>query len=87
MWTPAAKQFIINNAPFMKDEDIGLKLSVMLGRKVSTNAVRKMRQKLGIKKLHGRGKVGIDDGTQSNTSVITSMEVILENFRKDKRND
>ena len=54
-WTDEDRKFIIDNAAFMKDADIAKELTEKTGRKVTLDAVRKVRQKLGIKKRHGRG--------------------------------
>ena len=54
-WTPEEKEYIRNNAGFMKDKDLAKKLSDKSGRLVTVDALRKVRQKLGIKKKHGRG--------------------------------
>jgi bacterioferritin-associated ferredoxin len=49
-WSNEDKEFVKQNAHCMKDKDIAQALSKTL------NAVRKMRQKLGIKKACGRGR-------------------------------
>lgn len=54
-WSESAKKFVRDNAATMKDIEIAEKISEMLGKKVSLQAVRKQRQKMGIKKSHGRG--------------------------------
>ena len=58
-WTEKERQFIIDNAATMKDKDLAEKISQMAGRIVTLDAVRKVRQKLGIKKKRGRGICGI----------------------------
>jgi len=58
-WTEKERQFIIDNAATMKDKDLAEKISKMAGRTVTLDAVRKVRQKLGIKKKRGRGICGI----------------------------
>ena len=55
VWTESDKQFIRNNASVMKDIELAQELSKRTGRKVSIQAVRKQRQKLGIAKAQGRG--------------------------------
>ena len=45
----------------MKDVEIAKSLTEMSGRKVTLQAVRKMRQKLGVKKKCGRGVCGLID--------------------------
>ena len=54
-WTPEEKQYIIDNSSHMKDKELSEKLTEKTGRAVTLDAVRKMRQKLGVKKKHGRG--------------------------------
>jgi transposase len=54
-WTDEERQFIKDNAAFMKDKELTEKISEMSDRKVTLDAVRKVRQKLGIKKKQGRG--------------------------------
>tara|TARA_R100000742_G_C4254420_1_gene72462 strand:- start:570 stop:782 length:213 start_codon:yes stop_codon:yes gene_type:complete len=58
-WTDKERQFIIDNAATMKDKDLAEKISEMADRTVTLDAVRKVRQKLGIKKKRGRGICGI----------------------------
>ena len=58
-WTEKERQFIIDNAATMKDKDLAEKISKMADRIVTLDAVRKVRQKLGIKKKRGRGICGI----------------------------
>jgi bacterioferritin-associated ferredoxin len=52
-WSNEDKEFVKQNAHCMKDKDIAQALSKTL------NAVRKMRQKLGIKKACGRGRCSL----------------------------
>ena len=54
-WTTEEKEFIKENAGFMKDKDLAQKLCDKSGRHITVDALRKVRQKLGIKKKHGRG--------------------------------
>ena len=58
-WTEKERQFIIDNAATMKDKDLAEKISQMADRTVTLDAVRKVWQKLGIKKKRGRGICGI----------------------------
>jgi len=60
-WTEEDKAYIRENAESMKDQEIANTLTQRSGRVVSLQAVRKMRQKLGIKKKCGRGIVGLDN--------------------------
>lgn len=54
-WSESEKSFIRDNAHRMKDKEIAEALSEQSGRDVTLQAVRKMRQKLGVKKKCGRG--------------------------------
>jgi hypothetical protein len=54
-WTEEEKDYIRENAQFMKDKELARNLSDKSGRTISVDALRKVRQKLGIKKKHGRG--------------------------------
>ena len=58
-WTEKERQFVIDNAATMKDKDLAEKISQIADRTVTLDAVRKVRQKLGIKKKRGRGICGI----------------------------
>ena len=55
-WTDEQEQFIRENCGAMKDKDLSSHLSILAGRPVSIQAVRKMRKRLGISKGHGRGR-------------------------------
>ena len=50
-WTVEEKDFIKNNAAFMKDRDLAQQISNESGRSITVDALRKVRQKLGIKKI------------------------------------
>ena len=54
-WTVEEKEFIKDNAGFMKDKELARELENKSGRSITVDALRKVRQKLGIKKKHGRG--------------------------------
>lgn len=58
-WGISEDQYIRNNAATHKDEQIAEKLSKLLGKPISTQAIRKRRQKLGIRKQKGRGKCAL----------------------------
>ncbi len=59
VWTPTEKEYIRLNAATKKDKDIAAHLSVTSNRKISLQAVRKQRQKMGLAKQAGRGKCGL----------------------------
>ena len=54
IWTEAEKDFVRQNAGKLTDQVIAAKLSIMCNREVTMQAVRKQRQKLGLKKQQGR---------------------------------
>tara|TARA_Y100000310_G_scaffold56261_1_gene51687 strand:- start:767 stop:964 length:198 start_codon:yes stop_codon:yes gene_type:complete len=54
-WSTEDRQFVRENAAHTKDKDLAKELSMRSGRKVSLDAVRKLRQRLGIIKKGGRG--------------------------------
>ena len=58
-WTPSVLDFVRLNADKMKDKDLAIRLSELCGRDIKIQSIRKVRQKLGIKKIQGRGKCGI----------------------------
>jgi hypothetical protein len=55
-WNPAHINFLIQNAPKMKDEDIMNELNRMGGGPFTLKSVRMKRQRLNIIKVAGRGK-------------------------------
>jgi len=58
-WSDAEKGFVRDNACRLKDIEIAKELTARSGRQITLHSVRKMRQKLGIKKLSGRGRCGV----------------------------
>ena len=58
-WTEYEKEFIRKNADSLKDRELAEKLTAMSNRSITLDAVRKVRQKLGITKLPGRGICGL----------------------------
>jgi hypothetical protein len=58
-WTETEKDFIRANAANMKDKDLAEELTSIAGREVTLEAVRKVRQQLGIRKKSGRGICGL----------------------------
>jgi len=76
-WTIADKNFIRENADRLKDGEIAKALTINTGRVFSLESVRKMRQKMGIKKHAGRGVCGvINDGisTPKNTHKKANVD-------------
>ena len=60
-WTMSDKQFIKDNASHIKDKDLAKELSLRNQRSISLDAVRKLRQRLGIIKKSGRGKCELEE--------------------------
>ena len=55
VWNSFEEQFIRDNAHKLTDKAGALALSKITGRLISTYAWRKKRQKIGLRKAHGRG--------------------------------
>ena len=60
-WTAADKQFVRENASTVKDKDLATVLSNRTQRSISIDAVRKLRQRLGVIKKSGRGRCELKD--------------------------
>jgi len=60
-WTLEDKQFVRENASIIKDKDLAIVLSRRNQRIISLDAVRKLRQRLGIIKKSGRGRCELKD--------------------------
>tara|TARA_Y100000296_G_scaffold76262_1_gene96729 strand:+ start:4702 stop:4956 length:255 start_codon:yes stop_codon:yes gene_type:complete len=58
-WSEKEKDYIRENAATMKDVDIADELTLIAGRVITLDAVRKVRQKMGIMKKPGRGVCGV----------------------------
>ena len=58
-WSEDEKDFIRANAAAMKDVEMADYLTAHTGRLVTLDAIRKVRQKLGIAKKPGRGICGV----------------------------
>ena len=67
VWTQEEKDFIRQNSAYMRDKDMAEAISKIRGKKVSVQALRKQRAKLGINKMGGRGNFNLvkQQGTQS----------------------
>ena len=60
-WTSKDKQFVRENAHKKKDKDLPKELSLRNQRTISIDAVRKLRQRLGIIKKSGRGRCELEE--------------------------
>ena len=76
VWNSAEREYIRKHAGSVKDKDLAAQLSTMTGRKVSLQAVRKQRQKMGISKNPGRGKcqiVGQEEECRDDRIVVPTV--------------
>ena len=60
-WTLKDKQFVREHASHIKDKDLAVELSLRNKRTVTLDAVRKLRQRLGIIKKSGRGRCELEE--------------------------
>lgn len=60
-WTSKDKQFVRECASYIKDKDLAIELSLRNKRTVTLDAVRKLRQRLGIIKKSGRGRCELEE--------------------------
>jgi len=60
-WTMNDKQFVREHAASVKDKDLAKELSMRNQRTISLDAVRKLRQRLGIIKKSGRGRCELEE--------------------------
>ena len=60
-WTMKDKQFVREHAANIKDKDLAKELSMRNQRIISLDAVRKLRQRLGIIKKSGRGRCELEE--------------------------
>lgn len=55
VWSEEEREYVRTNCGTLTDKQIADELSKKSGRVISIQAARKQRQKMGIKKKHGRG--------------------------------
>lgn len=55
-WTDQLKVAIIQNCDSMTDEELASHLGKLAKTEIKKDAVRKQRQKLGLRKANGRGR-------------------------------
>jgi ribosomal protein S24E len=75
-WTEHEKNYVYQNASTMTDKEIAAFLTKTCGRTVTLNAVRKIRQKMGIKKASGRGYCKIKP--KQNEKFVKISEINLQ---------
>lgn len=54
-WSIQEEQYIKKYANLLSDSELAIRLTEMTGRNITLNAVRRKRQKMGLKKKSGRG--------------------------------
>jgi hypothetical protein len=79
VWTELEKQYIRDNYNEMKDKELADNLSRLSRRPVSVFAVRKQRQKIGLKKAQGRHKT-----TEFPLEYPDFKELNINNFMPDR---
>lgn len=75
IWTQAEKDFVKQNAGILTDKVIAAKLTLMCNRQVTTQAVRKQRQKMGLKKQQGRGVCALVQQEEESQSMNVARGV------------
>lgn len=83
VWTEEEKEYIRRYAGTMTDEAIATQLSKMTGREVSLQAARKQRQKMDIKKCHGRGICKLVDNDHGVTPKPQGVSFHIKGTPKD----
>lgn len=79
IWTTAEKDFVKQNAGTLTDKVIAAKLTLMCNRTVTTQAVRKQRQKMGLKKQQGRGVCKlVKQETESQSSNVAQAVPVAQ---------
>lgn len=61
VWSDDEREYVRANAGTMTDDALAMSLTRIVGRPISRQAVRKQRQKMGLRKRHGRGVCGLVD--------------------------
>lgn len=60
-WSESVLDFVRANASRFKDKDLAVILTHLTSRHVSTNGVQRLRTRLGIYKVPGRGVCRLQD--------------------------
>ncbi len=80
-WTQDEQNFVRENAHKFTDVELARQLTQFTGREISFSYTRKLRQRLGIRKLPGRGVCAID--SNSLPDDVTTDTVILAEPKED----
>lgn len=79
IWTEAERDFVRQHAGKLTDKVIAAKLSLMCNRQVTTQSVRKQRQKMGLKKQQGRGVCKlVEQEKESQSSQVARAVPVAE---------
>jgi hypothetical protein len=54
-WPEHVRKYVADNCHIVKDEHLAARLTLLLGRPVSVDDVRRVRRGMGIEKEHGHG--------------------------------
>jgi hypothetical protein len=65
VWTEDEKEYVRANAGLLTDAALAVSLTKITGRVITLNGVRRQRQKMGLRKKHGRGVCKLADGVPS----------------------
>lgn len=58
-WTEEKKKMLTELSPYNSDAQVAEIFTQTFGERYTEYAIRRHRQRMGIKKLHGRGKIGL----------------------------
>jgi len=78
IWTDNERNFIRENASKMKDRELAEELSKTSGRNITIQSVRKVRQKMGIAKKHGRGICAIVEKEKQPVGIAVEKTIQTE---------
>jgi hypothetical protein len=70
-WLDKEKEFIKLNAGILTDRQLAIRLSKMYNTELTMESVRKQRQKMGIKKKHGRGVCKLQEPKNNHAVGLT----------------
>ena len=59
VWDHSTETFLKENVHQLTDEEISVQLTKTTGRKFTLHSVRRKRQRLGLKKVQGRGRCAL----------------------------
>lgn len=65
IWTDEEKEYVRANAGVLTDQQMADNLTRITGRHVPMSGARRQRQKMGLKKKHGRGVCQLDESVRT----------------------